>query len=33
LKDGKLFVGYFAYFSQESDTVSTVRCDLKPVVI
>jgi len=33
LKDGELFAGYFAYFSQESDTVSTVRCELTPVVI
>jgi hypothetical protein len=33
LKDGELFVGYFAYFSQESDSVSTVRCELKPIVI
>lgn len=31
LRDGELFVGYFAYYSQESDSVSTVRCELKPV--
>jgi hypothetical protein len=30
LQDGELFVGFFAYFSQEEDRVSTVRCELRP---
>jgi hypothetical protein len=33
LHDGDLFVGYFAYFSQEEDRVSTVRCELRPTTI
>jgi len=30
-KDGALLSGFFAYYSQESDSVSTVACDLKPL--
>lgn len=28
--DGGSFSGYFAYYSQESDTVATVKCELTP---
>jgi len=31
LKDGDLFSGHFAYYSQESDSVSTVQCSLTPL--
>jgi hypothetical protein len=31
LRDGALFSGYFAYYSQESDSVSTVQCEIRPI--
>jgi hypothetical protein len=30
LRDGELFLGYFAYYSQEKDFVDTVKCELRP---
>ena len=31
LKDGALLKGSFAYYSQESDSVESVQCELKPM--
>jgi hypothetical protein len=31
LRDGELFLGYFAYYSEGEDRVATVACELKPL--